>query len=309
MSWLDLIDDGSLDRFVSGGRSQGDEEDNDDDHLNGDQESGASIEEEDVTIPPPVMYGTEILNGSMIFDDDDEEEEDSSYGSVTIIRSVSSSITGVLQQQTRVLTQATTDVSISTMEDESSQESSSLSLHPDSLESSLMTEFTGSRMISSLSSEESSESSDDTYMEEVASIAGPRGDPEPEASDDRTEASRGQDSQAEQLLGTTTNTAKLSTARTEDKLKLWYSHFQTEQDWDEFREAANGLLKAMDCPLEDRDALIAQLIAAEEDLFWESKTNSVTLLAQPKTWLLELAAVAATVALTGVAIVRILKGR
>jgi hypothetical protein len=347
MSWLDLIDDDSLDRFVRGGGGGGGDihtgNNTNNELLNGISSAGGVIALVDVTSPPPVV-DTDIL-----FDDDDDDDdydEGSSYGSITILPSATSSLTAGVpqvaqrQRQEQLLPQASaTDVSIATLEssedsfaleeEESTSTSLSLSLHPESLESSLMTEFTGTTpMISSVSSEERSESSDDdsttTSMDSCGSPP-----------DSRTDSSSGglaisAFSETEQIYGTatttptpppttttTTNSSTNLSSRTEDQLKRWYSHFQTEQDWDDFRDAAYEMLKAIDCPLEDRDDLIAQLIAAEEDLFWEKSKSKcpaatgavVAAVQEPKTWLLEVAAVVATVAIAGVAVVRILKGR
>jgi hypothetical protein len=306
MSWLDLIDDDSLNRFVSG-RDEGDggdeqllyggEEADDEAAFLADEEYSTS-ELEDVTAPPPVstLYGTEVLNVSMLFDNEEEEE---SYTGVTIVSSVPSSATVVYDTigapaSAHVGSSPTTNnASISTME-----ESASLSMHMDSLESSVMTNVTLSSVntTSVSSDEEQSESSDDTSMGDTSDLQ----DASVEK-DDCTETSDGQISEA---------TTKLC-ATNEDQLKLWYSRLKTEQDWDEFREAAHELLSAIDCPVEDQDDLIAQLIAEEEGYFWGSKTSDSCVVAatQPKTWLLELATVAAAVAVTSVALIKILKGR
>ena len=50
--------------------------------------------------------------------------------------------------------------------------------------------------------------------------------------------------------------------------QLWYSHLRTDREWNDFRASAVALLRAMDCPAEQHDELIAQLIAAEEAQFW-----------------------------------------
>jgi hypothetical protein len=47
----------------------------------------------------------------------------------------------------------------------------------------------------------------------------------------------------------------------------WMRQFQTEQDWQEWRDSATLLLHAMNCSTDD-DQMLAALIAAEEELFW-----------------------------------------
>jgi hypothetical protein len=296
MSWHDLIDDNSLNRFVSGGG---------DDVI----WLPAEDDEPDVTIPPSVttLYGTELLDVSVIFDDRDEEE-DSSYDGITIVSSVPSSTVNITAPTTSYVVnhRAGATATVLTMVD--SEESSSLSLHPDSVESSIMTNFTQSSCVNaSVSSEDDPSESSDASMESDPLESDPQ--VQNEAKRGFTKTFDGIDSEA--LIPVKYHAAiPKQSASTEDQLKLWYSRLKTEQDWDEFREAANELLQAMDCPLKDQDDLIAQLIAAEEDYFWESKTSSSSVaLAQPKSWLLEILAVAATVALTSVAVIKILKAR
>lgn len=308
MSWQDLIDESSLNQFVSGGgvedETTDDEQQQDVAELLPAQNAGDEL---DVTIPPSVttMYGTEWRNVSLIFDDDSDVDEDySDCDCITIVSSVPSSthINAMVPTTSHaVQNRAETTVSISTIED--SEESTSLTLHPDSIESSLMTNFTQSSSMntSSVSSREQSESSD-VSMESDSQVLR-------EEKKDTTQKFSGNNSEASYSVKLPAASIEPS-ASTDDQLKLWYSHLKTEQDWEEFREAASELLKAIDCPVKNQDDLIAQLIAAEEDFFWESKTNSIVIAqTQPKSWLLEIVAVAATVALTSVALIKILKAR
>jgi hypothetical protein len=302
-SWLDLIDDASLDRFVAAG---GNDDDDDDDIVRVDRD----IETENLLSPvgselPVVqssnLYDTELLSQSEISamnDDDDEIVTEASE--ITILPSISSS-ENLLRD--RLFGSCHGSVLLVGNDFPSESSSASLSLHPESVDSSVMTDLTEERMISSVSSDE-----DDSDGSSMAS-----------------EASRRNHEWEPTANATTTSTSMSSThanagAAVVHDSRWWYSRFQNEQDWDEFRTAAYQLLQAVDCPEADRDELMAQLIAQEEALFWNAKESTnksggdggaCDMCAEPdKTaWLVEWAAVVATVAITGVALVRYLKGR
>jgi hypothetical protein len=52
----------------------------------------------------------------------------------------------------------------------------------------------------------------------------------------------------------------------------WMRQFQTEQDWQEWRDSATLLLHAMNCSPDD-EQMLAALIAEEEELFWTTNMD------------------------------------
>ena len=95
--------------------------------------------------------------------------------------------------------------------------------------------------------------------------------------------------------------------------KHWFSQFRTEQEWHDYQTSVvDEIMKAMDdCPFEERDALLAELIANEEHVFWGGHLGQEeTITAVPKnSWIWEVFAVAGTMAVAGVALVRLWKTR
>lgn len=274
-TWHDLIDDSSVQRFVAG---------NDVPSSNGSNASNADASAEHggatATEAPPaeVLYETELLDASTL--SHEGERSSPEEGGITIVSSVPSSndVHNLIPPPENLPEQNRSGA----MEDVSwmAEESVSLSLHPSSVDSSIVTEFTeeSSRMMASVS--EISESSID---------------------DDHRSMDEGSASE--------TSPSGISPSA-ENQLKLWYGRLQTDQDWNEFRASAVELLNAMDCPAADRDELLAQLIAAEEEAFWGQEGRAAVVVQQPKyAWLWELAAVTAGVAVSSVALVRMLKGR
>ena len=68
-------------------------------------------------------------------------------------------------------------------------------------------------------------------------------------------------------------------------------------------------MKAMDdCPAEERDALLAELIANEENYFWGGH-GEVSRIEPKISWIWEALAVGGALAVAGAALVRILKSR
>lgn len=398
-SWLDLVDDQSLERFVAGG--------SDNHHtdervpIDPSQQDQCIVEEEDAThnnvATPEVaatasLYGTELLvwNESTTDSSSDSNSSISSVSSaassigsnfrghrgdgeeaaavvggrtdgggsagITILPSVSSSSIGVgtitpssnssgnhgagvsfldlgrimtsSSRASRLNSISTSFVSVPRDDDDMEEESStsSLSLHPESVESSIMTEFTTSggrmMMISAVSDDED----DDDELPASPIITSKDSSASFDAD---TNHDHDDDEDLVHKPPPTTSVKESSDVllvgekRQQQQPPLWYNRFQSEQDWQDFREATNKLLDAVDCPLEDRDQVMAELIAQEEDLFWE-RTKSTgeqqqqradAIYAVPSKngmtarLLLEVTAVFATVAVTGVALVRLLKGR
>jgi len=254
MSWLGIDLAGNA-RFVSGDGSWETEELNE--------------EEEDVTAPPPV---TEVDTAF-----GDTADEVSSYGGITILSSAPSTELGQGQEVSRPLGGITGD--FPSMEVSEVDTASRLSLHPSSINSSIMTQ--SSLGIPRTVSVDSSEDDDDESMEPLP---------------------RTQQVEREQTEEPSTEDA--STSIDEGKLKVWYGRLETEQDWDDFRHSAMELLNAIESSSENnQDALLSELILAEEEYFWGPKPEA------QRNWLLDAAAIAGTVAFATVAAVRILKGR
>jgi hypothetical protein len=294
MSWL--IEEESIDRYVlddvdaSGflyTAEQRFRRDNDNVETNNERQ----IENE-----PPIDFVSlnnndgHILNTSVIMLDDDQE---SIQSGVTILPSCSSSsIASHHQQQGTINTRFDVDSSrMGSLMDESGV---ALSIDPYSIDSSLLTEFSNSPLISSVVSEESvNEGSVADHAADTCSC--------------QNETSRN----VMPFRSCDSINSSCST-ETDEKPKRWFSRFENEKDWDEFQEKTKQLLEAVDCPLEDRDELIAQLISMEEKMFWESKTDkgTETVAVQSNvSWLLEVAALSASIVVAGLVIVRIIKGR
>jgi hypothetical protein len=302
-SWLDLIDDASLDRFVAAGVNDDDDDDIVQVERDAETENLLSPVGSELPVQLSQLYDTELLSRSEIsaMNDNDDNEIVTEASEITILPSISSS-ENLLRD--RLFGSHGSVLLVGTdFPSESSSSSVSLSLHPESLDSSVMTDLTEERMISSVSSDE-----DDSDTSSTASEA----------------SRRNHEWEMHGDLPTTTSTSSIhASAGAAEVHSRWYSRFQNEQDWDEFRTAAYQLLQAVDCPEADRDELMAQLIAQEEVMFWDAKESTnrsgsdgggggggpCEMCAEPDKWLVEWAAVVATVAITGVALVRFLKGR
>jgi hypothetical protein len=158
---------------------------------------------------------------------------------------------------------------------------SALSINANSIDSSILTEFSGSHLISSVNSCENDESSrkEQIVMDYDETMS--------DATLSQPLAEKGQES-------------------------CWYNQLEIEENWEEFQDRAKQLLDAVDCPLEERDELIAQLIFMEEQMFWSSggkKCCDATTQPYTLSWLLEVAAASAAIAFAGIVMVRFLKTR
>jgi hypothetical protein len=304
MSWL--IEEESLDRFVSGDtgirgalRSSFPVDrnlDNDDFVTEG---SGV------VTTPPEFvrLYATELLNASIRMDDD----QDSIRSGVTILPSCSSSSVVSPYQLTHNTHIPNSNEFIPrsneffSVLDESAE---ALSMSPNSIDSSLLTEFSGCCMISSVVSSECSESCSDEQVE----IEDMHRDDKEDSQFFSNVTYECGDSVAKQRPPIS---SLVENKKNETQWKLWYNRFETEKDWDDFQEKTEQLLEALDCPIEDRDEFIAHLINMEEKMFWDSsnEANDTVIVPSKISWLLELAALSASIAVAGVVIIRLLKGR
>ena len=282
MSWL--IEEESIDRFVLddigenliSGHFEHDVE-------GSDRERGQSVENDVGNLPPmgtiSLRNGTSVVlpvNSSNTIIDTDQQ---SIHSGITILPSCSSSVDS---HQEQVASMQDSPHSVSMID-----EDAALSLNVNSIDSSILTEFSGSHLISSVNSCEISE---------------PLGGVATDCSvDDTTDVSVGSLSYEYNPL------------ENESKNTHWYNRFKSEKEWDEFQEKTKQLLDAVDCPLEERNELITQLISMEEQLFWNSNddhVNEATMMQTPKlSWLLEVVALSASIAVAGVVIARYLKHR
>ena len=161
-------------------------------------------------------------------------------------------------------------------------DSSSLTLNASSVDSSLMTEFTETSSLTESSVSDISES-DTASLSELSMV--------------ESTTSFAASKQSSTELSTT-------------KEKRWFSQFRTEQEWHDYRTSVvDEVIKAMDdCPAEERDALLAELIANEEHVFWGGHED-VYVTEPESSWIWEALAVAGTLALVGAALIRMLKSR
>ncbi len=275
MSWL--IEEESIDRFVlddiGGNLISG--------HFEHDVEE--SDRENDVGNFPPMDVIT-LRNGSSVVLDSSniiiDTDQESIHSGITILPSCSSSVNSHQEQVASMQDSA----NIVSMIEESD---AGLSLNVDSIDTSILTEFSGSHLISSVNSCESSEPIRGVATEMDV--------------DDTTDVPVGSVSYEYYPL------------EDESKNTHWYNRFKSEEEWDEFQEKTKLLLDAVDCPTEERNELIAQLISMEEQLFWNSnddQVNDATMMQTPKlSWLLEVVALPASIAVAGVVIARYLKSR
>lgn len=293
-TWQDLIDDISVQRFVAG---NGSDEGSTIEGIATVSQSNTStlvdppgVEAQFTTSPPPaeVLYGTELI------DDVSNGYSTENDGGITILSSVLSvsnhdTVSHHIPSYPHHHHNDNAD-NISWM----TEESASLTLHPDSLDSSIMTDFTeGSSHIASLSEVRESTTLDGAISENTSlssySFEGRLREVNSRAPKDKTR--------------------HFST--TEHQQLRWYNNMDSEQEWDHFRSLAIELLDAMECPLGQRDEILSQLIAAEEEAFRKSpKKLSATVSTLTKSsWVWEIVALAATVAISSIAIFRLLKAR
>jgi hypothetical protein len=281
MSWL--IEEESIDRFIlddiGGNALSGHFELN---LLGSDREDGDSIEN-DIVILPPVDVIT-LRNSSSIFEDTSNfiinEDQESIHSGMTILPSCSSSSMNTLHEQVASIQDMSNIVS---MIDEND---AALSLNVNSIDSSLLTEFSGSPLLSSVNSCESSVSFRDaeTEIDEAHTAA----------------------------VGSINSDDTDTPFEDNSQSKNWYNHFKSEEEWDEFREKTKHLLDAVDCPMDERNEMIAQLINLEEELFWNchgDQPSAAILNTTKLSWLFEVVALSASIAVAGVVIVRFLKCR
>jgi len=276
-TWHDLIDDSSVQRFISAGNDAP-------------SSRGVSITEEEAstTEAPPAevrLYETELLDSSASALS--HEEASSFEGGMTILSSVDTLNDGAQSIIPAHLPEELDEDRRAQANNENSslltEESLSLSLRASSVESSIITELSDA---SSLTVSSVSEISDTTSLEDLNSM--------------NDEAST---SESSEPISNSTDS--------EHQMKLWYSRLKTDQEWNEFRASAVETLNAMGCPVEQHDELLAQLIANEEEVFWEQENRrSVNVLAESKnTWVWDFLAVSGAVAVAGVALFRLLKSR
>jgi hypothetical protein len=194
---------------------------------------------------------------------------------ITIVPSCSTSSLNMQREQYPPLHGSCNTV---TMIDETD---SALSINANSIDSSILTEFSGSHFISSVDSLENDEPSLDeqTFM-------------------DFDEA--------------TNENARYQSHEERMEKSCWYHHFESEQKWDKFHEETKQLLDAVDCSEEERDEVIAQLISMEEQMFWNSDGDQgcegiMYTHALPR--LIEVAALSASIAFAGIVMVRFLRAR
>jgi hypothetical protein len=232
-SWLDLIDDASLDRFVAAGVNDDDDDDIVQVERDAETENLLSPVGSELPVQLSQLYDTELLSRSEIsaMNDNDDNEIVTEASEITILPSISSS-ENLLRDR---LFGSHGSVLLVGTDFPSESSSTSLSLHPDSVDSSVMTDLTEERMLSSVSSDE-----DDSDTSSTASEA----------------SRRNHEWEMHGDLPTTTSTSSIhASAGAAEAHSRWYSRFQNEQDWDEFRTAAYQLLQAVDCPEADRDEL------------------------------------------------------
>lgn len=285
MSWL--IEEESIDRFVL-------------DEINGnvipdhfEEETIMTVREDGYLIGcddhneilPPMDFVTLRSSApassetpNIVIDDSDQE---SIHSGITILPSCSS-----LSQNIQHVSIIQDSSSIASMIDETD---AVLSINPNSIDSSILTEFSGSPCISSVNSFESSESLVELPVETIN-----------ETTNDTAESVL--------TTGTGMNQSRgeiLANSR-------WYNNFENEEKWDEFQEKTKLLLDAVGCPMEERDEMIAQLINMEEQMFWNSNgdQNSEEIIHPSKlSWMLDVAVLSASIAVAGVVLVRFLKCR
>jgi hypothetical protein len=281
MSWL--IEDESIDRFVLDDVYISDELQFERDiRLTNEEQSESEVPVDFVSLQ---HHDAQLLNSSIIML---ETDQDSVRSGVTILPSCSSSsLASDQNHQSTSNTNIITDSSHGVLLTNESE--SALSINPDSIDSSILTEFSNSPLISSVVSEE------------IVNDTGNRSN--------LTNCVDFMPLQSKDSMSIKSSCC----SDTDGASNIWYSHFESENDWDEFREKTKQLLEAVDCPLEERDELIAQLITMEEKMFWESKMdnkqNETVATQSNVSWLLEIATLSVSVVVAGVMIVRILKGR
>jgi hypothetical protein len=299
MSWL--IDEDSLDRFVSGDAGRRDAL-TVDDALDIIVPENPQFPSNEATTNPPNfvrLYSTEFLNASSILID---EDEDSLQSGVTIIPSCSSSSV-VSHRQYQPVQNNTLNINVDASDANMDESAAMLSINPNSIDSSLLTEFSNCPMISSVVSDERSESPSDTPTDmEIVTLDDPSFDSGP---------GQGHEHAFSEAAPSDCGACPDKSKNNELQRNVWYNRFETERDWEEFRDRTNQLLDAVDCAPEDRDEVIAQLVNMEERIFWECHRDANEAMESPSkaSWFLELAALTASIAVAGVVIIKILRGR
>lgn len=304
MLWEDVCDDSSLQRFAAGASTniEGNEE------VTGTSAVLVEVEDEQITTdededttPPPA---TEVLCEPELLEASAMTFEENSGGGVTILSSVNSSN----DRQDDAMAHPHVEETVPTFLPEElvaaaqpyrgsdslmTEESVSLSLHPSSIDSSVMTEFTETSSLTA---------SHAPSLDELSSIA---------------ESSVSSASE----LGSHVNETQdplLEGSAEQQMQKEWYSRFRSDQEWRDFQASVKEVVEALanedgDVPSEKRDELLAQLIANEEFFFWgEHQDPAEATIARAElqnSWIWTLLAAAGSAAVAGVALVRIIKGR
>jgi hypothetical protein len=300
MSWL--IDEESIDRYVLDdlriNEVTGNVEQQD---LRGDEETTEWDSQQGIEIVPPIDYimlrnnNSEQLDLSNIIIDEDQE---SIYSGMTIIPSCSSS--SVISQPPQQSLPSQDSSNGAPLIDESEV---ALSIDPNSIDTSILTELSGIHLISSVVSYGSKDDLSDDGMNIDCC--------ENVNCNQRSILQNHIDTHSVQSQESIISISSIQTSEV-PMPKVWYDQFESEEDWERFHEKTNQLLDAVSCPDEERDELIAQLINMEEEIFWKvngSGTSEVMKTPSKSSWLLEVIAVSASIAVAGMVVVRILKGR
>jgi hypothetical protein len=236
MSWHDLIDDASLQRFVAGGEVASDNEnDGSDDHRSNS------------------LYDTELVEAPPAGEDNDEEE------GITIVSSVP---TGFEYNNT-MMGYSTVLVDVPTMD------GSSLSLHPDSLDSSILTETSslvlsevteGSLLESTVGTDRDSDSSTATYDNFAGRSAS--------SSSSSTGSSTG--SVADAGCARTSSDRDATTIQQEEAARELFLRSNSDEDWEREKENVMRIIYAIEGDCKDPDRLLADLFD-DEETFWKNR--------------------------------------
>jgi hypothetical protein len=278
MSWL--IEEESIDRYVLddiGGNVIPDHFVQNVVENDGEGDDAMIDHVDSIEILPPMDFIT-LRNSSTVLlhtsDTITNADRQSIHSGITIVPSCSSSMTTQHEQCPLTLDSS----NAVTMND---QTDSVLSINANSIDSSILTEFSGSHFISSVNSCENNEPLryEQTGMD----------------------------------FDECTNVNTLDQPNEEHAEKgRWYNYFEKEEEWDEFQERTKQLLDAVDCPIDERDELIAQLISMEEQMFWNSDGDRACeeiVDTHTSSWLLEVAVLSASITFAGIVMVRFLKCR
>jgi hypothetical protein len=303
MSWHDLIDDQSVDRFVSGGSWVHDI-------------SGGDDDEEDVTAPPPPvedvvstmsnsneqpadarLYETDLLNASLL---SEASLAGGSSNGVTIVSSGPTSASAT--PAGGIVPIHPTPAILGGASILESNGTTSLSFNPSSVDSSELSQF------SSSDSSISEAGTEEIVFEQVTA---------------KDLGSKNHDTSSLESLDRHPSSASFSTLSsanthdvgqdvdvdTEDQLRLWYNSLERpHQNWKEFRTYALGLLDAVqDSTEDDKDAQLARLLAQEEEASYRCAQQSHVEKKTEAGWLIDAAAIAGAVAIGTIAVIKILR--